>query len=260
MKINIFKLFIFCFLFLSSLTVFANDDETYIVEGTKYEHLQFGLPYKSDKLLERRGFALGYSKKYRQALWISYVLSAERLLGVKLRRRNVFRVDPDIKYRPVSPKDYRKSGYDRGHLAAAADMQYSKDTIKHSFYMTNISPQIPLFNRGIWKRLETQVRAWAIKEKKIYIITGPVFRKRNKRLGEARIAVPVAFYKVIFDMTPPRKMIAFIIPNAPSRKHFKVFAVSVDKVEEVTGYDFFSGLDDKIENELESSCDFKQWE
>ena len=150
-------------------------------------------------------------------------------------------------------------GFDKGHLAPAADMTYSFGSMSISFFMTNISPQIPGCNRGIWKRLENQVRRWAVKEGKIYIITGPIFSAKPAVMKTAAISVPVAFYKVILDLTPPMKMIGFIVPNQTSKRRIYSFAVSVDKVEQATSYDFFSQIDDELENCLESNIDIFTW-
>ena len=143
--------------------------------------------------------------------------------------------------------------------APAADMTYSFGSMSDSFFMTNISPQIPGCNRGIWKRLENQVRRWAIKEKKLYIITGPIFSEKPAVMKTAAIPVPVAFYKVILDLTPPMKMIGFIVPNQTSKRRIASFAVSVNEVERITGYDFFSQLDDELENSLEANIDIFTW-
>ena len=164
-----------------------------------------------------------------------------------------------MKKHPVHPKDYTRSGFDKGHLAPAADMTYSFGSMSDSFFMTNISPQIPGCNRGIWKRLENQVRRWAVKEGKIYIITGPIFSKKPAVIKTAAIPVPVAFYKVILDLTPPMKMIGFIVPNQTSKRRISSFSVSVDEVERITGYDFFSELDDELENRLEKENDLQNW-
>ena len=152
-----------------------------------------------------------------------------------------------------------RSGFDKGHLAPAADMTYSFGSMSDSFFMTNISPQIPGCNRGIWKRLENQVRRWAIKEKKLYIITGPIFSEKPAVMKTAAIPVPVAFYKVILDLMPPMKMIGFIVPNQTSKRRIASFAVSVNEVERITGYDFFSQLDDELENSLEANIDIFTW-
>ena len=217
------------------------------------------IPAEPDLLLQKTGFTLGYSSQYRQAVWVAYTLTAENLLAKQVRRRDKFQADPEVKKHSVHPKDYARSGFDKGHLAPAADMTYSLGSMTDSFFMTNISPQIPGCNRGIWKRLENQVRHWAIKEGKIYIITGPIFSEKPAVMKTAAIPVPVAFYKVILDLTPPMKMIGFIVPNQTSKRRVYSFAVSVDKVERITGYDFFSELDDEAEKQLEKKFDTSLW-
>lgn len=236
----------------------ARSPET--ASGELPEQLIFGVPGPSDLQLDRKGFSLGYDQTTRQAVWVCYILTAEQLNGPRVRRAAKFQADPAVRYRPVKPRDYTRTGYDRGHLAAAADMAYSTETMKHSFYMTNISPQLPGCNRGIWKRLETNVREWAEREEKICVVTGPVFAAgASAQMGTSGIPVPVAFYKVIFDMTPPRKMIGFIVPNAPSKKNVRAFAVPVDEVENAVGLDFFSELEDAEENRLERELDLAAW-
>ena len=223
------------------------------------EEILFGIPAESDHIITRKGFSLGYSHKYRQAVWVAYILTKKDLQKKKVKRQSSFQVDPAIRYAPVRPKDYAKTSYDKGHLAPAADMAWSVQSMKNSFFMSNITPQTAGCNRGIWKRLEKNVRQWAWKERKLCIITGPVFANTDTKLGNTSIPVPTAFYKVIYDMTKPVKMIAFIIPNASSRKHVLSFAVPVDIVEEITGYDFFSELEDSLENKLEKECNIIQW-
>lgn len=223
------------------------------------KHLVYGIPSESDILLNKKGFSLGYSQKYKQAIWVSYILEAENLHKKQVRRRNKFKSDPEIKHAPVKPGDYKRTGYDRGHLAPAADMTYSVQTEGESFYMTNMSPQLPGCNRGIWKRVETQVRKWAIKEEKICVITGPIFAKDFKKMGDADIAVPIAFYKVILDLTPPRKMIAFIIPNQPTKRRIQSFIVPVDRVENITGHNFFSELLHHPDYDLKKKSNYRDW-
>ena len=223
------------------------------------EVFSFGTPFETDLQLQKTGFTLGYSFQYRQAVWVAYTLTAENLQAKQVRRRDSFLADPEVKNHPVQPKDYVRSGFDKGHLAPSADMTYSSCSMNDSFFMTNISPQLPGCNRGIWKRLENQVRRWAIKEEKLYIITGPIFSAKPTVMKNTAISVPVAFYKVILDLTPPMKMIGFIVPNQTSKRRVYSFAVSVDKVERITGYDFFSELDDEAEKQLEKKFDTSLW-
>ena len=229
------------------------------IDDVVSESLCLGIPQEPDLLLVRRGFSVGYSARYRQAVWVSYVLSADRLGLVQLKRAGKFAVDPAVRNDPVHPREYNRTGFDRGHLAPAADMTYSFETMRNSFYMTNISPQLPGCNRGIWKRLEEQVRRWALKEGELYVITGPIFDRKPQRMGRRGIPVPTAFYKVILDLTPPRKMIAFIIPNGSTKRRLSSFVTTVDAVEELTRCDFFSKLDDAEEEALESVSDFNAW-
>lgn len=219
-----------------------------------------GVPIRTDLLLHKQGFTLGYSHRFRQALWVEYTLTAEHLLGKQFSRHNKFKADPAVKKNPVHPRDYARSGYDKGHLAPAADMTYSVQSMDNSFLMTNISPQIPGCNRGIWKRLENKVRRWAIREEKLHIITGPVFISPRQQMKRSRIPVPQAFYKVILDLTPPQKMIAFIVPNKTSKSQLSSFAVSVKEVENITGFNFFSDLDDNLGKHLKRSSNYKIWE
>ncbi len=217
------------------------------------------IPGACDQLIEHNGYTIGYSHKYKQALWICYTLDSNALNNPKVKRSNQFQPDPAITDKPVQPSDYIKTGYDRGHLAPAADMAYSETAMKESFYMSNISPQVPGCNRGIWKRLENQCRIFAKREQQILIVTGPVFQEKSSTMGPADIPVPSGFYKVILDLTPPMKMIGFIVPNQSKKNRIKTFSVPVDTVEKITGLDFFSTLPDDMEEQLESEADAAQW-
>ena len=227
------------------------------------ETLLYGMPGSYDMLLVRRGFSIGYSYEMRQAMWVSYMLTANNLKAKKVRRTNTFKPDPAIKFRPVRPKDYNRTGYDRGHLAPAADMSFSLQAMSESFYMSNMSPQYADFNRGIWKDLESKVRNYAVYHGDIYVVTGPVFDpdKPVITIGANAVAVPDKYYKVVLDVKSPKpKAIGFVLENRGSKKSLREFAVTVDAVEKLTGLDFFSNLDDTSEARLESQCDFDAWE
>lgn len=228
-----------------------------IDEPVSGETLRRSLPLAPAVTLEKRGFTVGYSEPHRQALWVCHILTAEQLAAPKVRRSDRFRADPAVPGIPVAPEEYRGSGFDRGHLAPAADMSYSAEAMEDSFLMSNISPQRPGCNRGIWADLEAQVRRWARREGRLMVISGPIFGGDGK-IGRG-IPVPRSFYKIVFDLTPPLKMIAFIVPNGSSKKPISAFAVTVDEVEALTGYDFFGGLEDELEKFLESSADYALW-
>lgn len=203
------------------------------------------------------GFSLVYDETHEQARWVAYELTQEET-GNGVERSNHFMEDPHIATRSATNADYAKSGYDRGHLAPASDMGWSTTTMEESFYFSNMSPQNPSFNRGIWKKLETQVRTWANEHEAIYVVTGPVLSDGLPTIGPNEVSVPKYYYKVILDCTEPGMHgIGFILPNAPSKLPLSSFAVTIDSVEKITGLDFFPALpqgSQKLEGENCFEC------
>ena len=228
-------------------------------EASPYDNLLVGVPSFTDYVADRLGFCTGFSRKFRQPLWIQYRLTAEEVQNKIAVRSSRFYPD---KFIPgsASPKDYIRTGFDRGHMAAAADMRWSEGAMKDSFAMTNISPQHPDCNRKIWKDLEELTRRWALREKELYVICGPLFFQEGIAIGNGTIPVPRAYFRIICDMTPPRKMIAFIVPNQPCSKSLKSLVVSVDLIEALTGYDFFSRFPAEVQKELQEESHFNDWE
>jgi endonuclease G len=176
-------------------------------------------------------------------------------------RTDNFREDPLVKTKSAIPDDYKKTNFDRGHLCPAGDMAWNEVTMSESFFMSNMSPQEPKFNRGIWKKLEGEVREWAKKNEEIYIVTAGVLTNiRPETIGENKVSIPNFYYKVILDVKKPDyKAIAFVLPNEGSKKELSEFAVSIDSVEKLTGINFFSSLPDAIENNLEAQHDVTKW-
>jgi endonuclease G len=206
-----------------------------------------------DSVVEHSAFILSYDEKNEQAKWVHYKLTSEMLTGSRVPRSNRFKIDPYVFTGSASASDYYKSGYDKGHLCPAADMSWSQQTMEESFYMSNMSPQKPAFNRGIWKKLESKIRKWAIKNEEIYVTTGPIFGYDNKTIGDNKVSVPESFYKVIIDIKCPEiKGIGFIIPNTGTSESLKSFAITIDDVEISTGIDFFCDLSYEIQDCIES--------
>lgn len=213
------------------------------------------LPEKMGEIVRHKYFTLSYNVKHKQANWVYYSPCIAHEQGVE--RTNNFREDKSISVGSAKPADYTKSGYDRGHLCPAGDMTQSVEAMSETFYMSNMSPQEPGFNRGIWKSLEEQVRMWG-KREQIYVVTGPVFKDEKGKIGTSRVTVPGYFYKIVY--APQRsQMIAFVLPNEKSKKHFTEHVVSVDSVENFTGIDFFFQLSDMLENRLEAKSDYSKW-
>ena len=225
------------------------------------DNLAFGIPGPADSIIDREGYALGYIEYHEQPAWVIYHMTKEEATTKAASRDDNFRPDPEIPTGSATLADYRGFGYDRGHLAPAADMAFSVRTMDESFYMSNMSPQVPDFNRGIWKDLEAQVRSFAISEGDIYVVTGPILPKTKKEvIGPNEVTVPDRYYKIVWDRTPPEKMIGFILPNAGSTKSLQSFTVTVDEVEAETGLDFFSKIPQPQQEQLESTISVQDWE
>lgn len=203
--------------------------------------------------IKRKGYTLSYNADYKTPHWVAWELTKKESKG-KESRTDKFLPDPDIRGAKAYTGDYTKSGYDRGHMAPAADMKWSRQAMEESFYMSNICPQNPNLNRGDWNDLEDKSRQWAKKYGAVYITCGPIYdNKKPKRIGNNKVAVPDAFYKVILvnDKKNPQA-IGFIFPNKAGHKLLKKYAVTVDSVEKRTGIDFFPALPDEIENRIEA--------
>ena len=226
----------------------------------KIQFLEIPAHITDDELIKHSGFTLLYNEKHEQAQWVAYELTKEETNNT-YQRTNKFLPDPSVKTKTANDNDYLGSGYDRGHLAPASDMGWSAQTMFESFYYSNMSPQEPSFNRGIWKKLEEQVRAWAINYDSIYVVTGPVLKDNLLFIGENKVSVPEYYYKVILDLTSrDKKGMGFIMKNEGSGLALSNFAVTIDSIEHITGIDFFPLLEDEFEHKIESSICLDCWQ
>jgi endonuclease G, mitochondrial len=214
------------------------------------------------ELIHHQYFSLSYNEEHEQAEWVAYELSKESLIQPNVERSGNFRPDPKVKKASASDRDYRGTGYDRGHMVPAGDRAFSEEAMSETFYMSNMSPQIRNFNGGIWRELEENVRDWAYQNKHLYVISGPILTEPvRERIGPNEVSVPDKYYKVILDYTEPEaKAIAFIMSNEISYQPLEKYAVTIDDVETATGIDFFPNLlDDETEETLESRTDLSKW-
>ncbi|MDA3956859.1 DNA/RNA non-specific endonuclease [Oceanispirochaeta sp.] len=213
-----------------------------------------------DAVYQKSFYTLQYNERFEQADWVAYELTQEEIEG-HVKRSNRFREDNEIKTGSAALSDYRYSGFDRGHLAPAADMKMSRDSMDDSFLMSNMSPQDPGFNRGIWAFLESCVRSWTSENESLFVVTGPVLTKQEYPvIGTNEVAVPESYYKVILDYREPDfKGIGFLLPNRKGEGRLQDYAVSIDEVEIFTGLDFYPLLPDDLEESLESVYDVTLW-
>ncbi len=209
--------------------------------------------------MKKHGFTIGFSKKYRHAYWVAYKLDCRETRG-NVPRGNYFREDQILgKYSP-NTDDYYASGYDKGHLMPAGDNKSDELSMHDSFLMSNVSPQIPGFNRGIWKKLEEQVRDWACEYDSLHIITGAVLTPELTRLGKSKVAIPDYYYKSILLYNKKRQsMVTYYMYQYTKDDNLNNFVITTDSLESILGYDLFHNLDDSVEAVLESKIDTTFW-
>lgn len=213
-----------------------------------------------EQIIEHIGYTVSYNPTWLEPNWVAYELTTAET-GGEQERSNHFNPDPLVEGDPVVTSDYSKSGYDRGHMAPAADMKWSDQAMRESFYMTNICPQLHNLNAGDWKDLEEMARSWAQQYGNIYIACGPIVEAEYPTIGKTHtIAVPAAFYKVFLRQTKEGwTSIGFIMPNQAGNRPLMTYMLTVDEVEEQTGLDFFYNLPDSIEALVESDYSISDW-
>lgn len=223
-----------------------------------------GVKEQSEVFVKHTSYNLSFNKERLTPNYVAWCLTPDRVKG-KVKRYDFFDVDPSLPSNlRVKHGDYSGSRFDRGHMCPSADNRHSQDAMVECFYMSNMCPQNHGLNTGAWNDLEIQCRDWTVDYKKIYIVAGPIYDNSslrwigNKSRGH-RIAVPDRFFKVVLMVGKETKAIGFIYPNQNVTGEIRKFAKSVDEVEKATGFDFFSDLDDKIENRIESVCNPGKW-
>ena len=211
----------------------------------------------TNDVYKRNTYVFSYSETHEQSEWVAYYLDSGDVKSTNYDRP-FFEQDPLVKTESADWRNYKKSGYDKGHLCPAGDRKETLDEYNETFFTSNISPQEHEFNSGVWNRLEEKVRYWALKNDGLYIVTGGVLTDNLKTIGKEKVSVPNYFYKVLLSKDGS-KMISFLVPHQDSDKPLYEFVVSVDEIEKMTGIDFYPNLQDAIENQLESKSDYKGW-
>jgi endonuclease G, mitochondrial len=217
-------------------------------------------------LMVKQQYVLSYNNKTHTANWVSWQLNKSWIGSAD--RKNDFRPDdalPTAAYQ-VRPNDYTGSGYDRGHIAPSADRTRNEADNSSTFLMTNMMPQVPELNRGVWGDLEEYCRELVEQGKELYIVAGPV-GKQGAIGKKEKIAVPAKTWKVIAvldrqglgmqGITANTRTIAVMMPNDASVKGsgWKSFRVSVKQVERETGLNFLSNVPPQVQQVIESKVD-----
>jgi endonuclease G len=237
------KIFLFSLIFLFSIS---------LIHAKDIDNLYYGVKAYCDKLFVKKAYTSCFNYTTKNPDWVTYTITNEMAAGYHKRPKNFYE-DKDVpkEYR-ATLKDYKGSGYDRGHLMPNAMSDYSKETQKESFLLSNIVPELPFHNRTIWKKLEEEIRNLIKKEKEFVIFTGVIYETDYKTIGN-KVAIPSYFYKVI--LAPySSKTFAFIIPHKSYKNNYNIkdYQTTVDNIEDLTGIDFFSNLSKEVQENIEN--------
>jgi endonuclease G, mitochondrial len=230
------------------------------------EFTTFGVPTRpggpAGELLCRKGYLLSHDPVRKTPLWVVEHLTREKVRS-DVERSDDFRADAELDPgKRAELSDYRGSGYDRGHMAPAADMAWDEQAMSESFYLSNMVPQVGIgMNRGIWMELEKKVRIWARERGELYVYSGPIYHVSDtKTIGNNKVAVPSFLYKIVLDPRQ-KEAIALIMPNRKLRtEDLPNYLVSVREVETETGLNFFSILPTIEQDKLDSLKAPRLWQ
>ena len=224
-------------------------------------HMELPFISNTDIILVYNGFVVNYNINRLIPNWVAYELTAEEVLG-DVPRAKGFSMDLDFKERQAMREDYSGTGWDKGHMAPAADMKWSQSAMNESFYFTNICPQDHILNGKDWHSLEKSVRNWALKYGRIWVVCGPyVYTNYYGTIGKQRVFVPDGFFKAILRYDGKKYYsIAFVFENKSYNQNLKDAAVSVNDIEALIGYNLFYNLDDRFEEKIESQINWEEWD
>ena len=214
----------------------------------------------TSEIVEYEGFTVSFNKDNHTPNFCIWELTRDETDG-PVSRQTRFMTDNNVEG-CATTDDYVRSGYDRGHIVPAADQKWSEQAMEDCFNLTNICPQANRLNTGAWKTLEQWERKLAVNDSVIYIVAGPIYSPSDQeRIGETGVRVPSEFFKVIVapEADPPRG-IAFVYPNRHCPGNMRDYSCTIDRLEEMTGYDFFPDMSPELEKQIESVTSFKEWE
>lgn len=212
----------------------------------------------TSQIKEYTGFTLSFNKDNRTPNYVAWELLGTEVSNDVSRSDNFWQ-DPDIDG-CTKHSDYTRSGYDRGHMCPAADQKWSEQAMNDCFVMANMCPQLHDLNAEAWEKLEEKERLWAKRDSAVMIIAGPIYTEDDDQYFESKVRVPGAFFKVLIApyLDEPRG-IAFVYPHMKCPGNMQDYATSIDEVEKITGFDFFSELPEEIEKMVESTYSFTEW-
>ncbi len=237
----------------------ARTDQRQSNSSLEFPRLTSSLP---EQILRRVGYTTSYNNQTKNANWVAWHLTAEHTEGAWKRNGIPYMVDDEVKGARQELEDWYDLDMelDHGHLCPAGDNKWSREAMEQTFLLTNMCPQNSALNRGDWEKLESRCRGWAKHYGEVYIAAGPIFYGPNyKTIGNNKVGVPDAFFKVVLRMGKKPAALGFIYPNDGTHHNMSDYVLTVDEIEEKSGIDFFYNLPDEIEDEIESHSELNKW-
>ena len=234
-------------------------------EGSNIEDIGYTkIPDTIPSLIFKRiGYTVSYNIETKQPNWVTWNLTADKVIQKKEGVWNDYVEDIKLDNRErATNEDYINSGFDRGHMCPGGDCNWDNKAREETFLLSNMCPQNPNLNRGDWKEIEIACRKWAKRYGNIYIVCGPIFLKsqKHKRIGPNQIPVPEAFFKVVLCAEPSNpKGIGFICRNTDGNRKKDFYVNSIRQVERVTGYRFFPNIAESIKKAVYDMDDLNEW-
>jgi endonuclease G len=188
-------------------------------------------------VLKHKTYTSTYDTIKNYPVMVEYWLTKSMLIcQVRIPRGTAFKPDPLLNKQTDLQSSYDKSGYDRGHNMNAEDNRCDKIGMNESFYFSNMTPQVPQLNRGVWKSLETQVRETAATQDSVKVWMGSVGESKKVK----KLSIPTHCWKVIY-VKKTNQYHAWIFPNTtPTNKSITFFEVKVGDVEKISNFKFIS--------------------
>lgn len=220
------------------------------------QHTIHGAPVSSivenTQYICQMNYAVHYRYDTKTAEYVVERLDEADITG-PAKRKDDFRSNPQVEDdKEAHLEDYKGHPYDRGHLAPAANNRVDQEQMSESFYLTNMVPQDPGHNRGIWRILEIGVRNTAAAGGDIYVVSGTIYDEGYKVIGD-NLGVPTRLWKVIYD-AKTGESIAFLFPNEKlSTKDLHKYAVTIDQIEKETKLNLFPKMGEKGEDKFDLS-------
>lgn len=225
---------------------------------------EIGLPVlqgdNQGQLLYRKGYVISYNKETRLPNWVAWHLTSDHLTDKVSRPGNAFHEDLSVPEPRATNDDYKGSGWSRGHMCPAGDNKWDSDAMYESFLLSNVCPQHSNLNSGVWNQIELSCRNWAKKYGDIYVICGPIFMNTNHvTIGENKIVVPEAFFKVILSLNGEPKGLGFICRNTDGSRKKDLYVNTISQVERITKITFFPHLSKDVSNKVKFQADLQMW-